>query len=56
MEPRAGGNEWGEKNPIRNFCWPLSNREKEECIQGYEDVFEEEHIEKEQAEAEGKSR
>ena len=40
----------GKNNPIKNFCWPLSGKEKEECIQGYEDVFEEEDKEKEQDE------
>jgi len=42
----------GKNNPIRNFCWPLSGKEKKECIQSYEDVFEEEDWEKEQDEAE----
>ena len=53
MEIRdSDGKELGKKNPIRNFCWPLSGKEKEECIQGYEDVFEEEDREKEQDETE----
>lgn len=30
-----------KNNPMNNFCWPLSDKEKEECIQSYEDVFEE---------------
>ncbi len=28
-------------NPIRNFCWPLRGKDREECIQGYEGAFEE---------------
>ncbi len=46
------GKEPGKNNPIKNFCWPLSGKEKEECIQSYEDIFEEEDREKEQDEAE----
>ncbi len=52
MEAKGpGGNEPRKNNPIKNFCWPLSGEEKEECIQSYEDVFEEEQSEKEQCEA-----
>lgn len=32
-------------NPIKNFCWPLRGEDKEECVQGYEDAFEEEEQE-----------
>lgn len=57
MEAKAPEKESGKNNPIKNFCWPLSGKEKEECIQSYEDVFEEEHSEEEQGEAEaGKGR
>jgi hypothetical protein len=42
------GKEPGKSNPIKNFCWPLNGKEKEECIQSYEDLFEEEDKEKEQ--------
>ena len=53
MEPKdPGGKESGKNNPIENFCWPLSGKEKEECIQSYQDLFGEEHSEKEQGEAE----
>jgi hypothetical protein len=53
MEPKdPGGKESGKNNPIENFCWPLSGKEKEECIQSYQDLFEEEHSEKEQGEVE----
>ena len=49
----AVGKKPEKNNPIRNFCWPLSGKEKKECIQSYEDVFEEEEDrEKEQDEAE----
>lgn len=44
------GKEPRKNNPIKNFCWPLSGKEKEECIQGYEGVFEEEDKENEQDE------
>jgi hypothetical protein len=47
-----GGKDPGKNNPIKNFCWPLSGKEKEECIQSYQDLFEEEHSEKEPGEAE----
>lgn len=46
------GKESGKSNPIKNFCWPLSGEEKEECIQSYEDVFEEETGEEQQDAAE----
>lgn len=52
MEAKDLGKESGKNNSIKNFCWPLSGNEKEECIQSYEDVFEEEHSEEEQGEAE----
>ncbi len=32
----------GNNNPIKNFCWPLKGKDQEKCVQGYEDVFEEE--------------
>ena len=47
----------GKNNPIKNFCWPLKGKEKEECVQSYEDVFEEEEEREkgpEEAEAGGK--
>jgi len=37
-----GGKEPAKNSPIKNFCWPLKGKEKEECIQSYEDIFEEE--------------
>ncbi len=40
----------GENNPIKNFCWPLSGREEEECIRNYEDVFDEKSREEDQDE------
>ncbi len=40
----------GGNNPIKNFCWPLSGREEEECIRNYEDVFDEKSREKDQDE------
>ena len=46
------GKEEGKYIPIKNFCWPLSGQEQEECIQNYEGVFGEEDGEKEQDEAE----
>jgi len=46
------GKEPGKDNPIRNFCWPLSGKEKEDCIQNYEGMFEEEGSEKKQDETE----
>lgn len=39
-----------KNNPIKNFCWPLKGKEKEECVQGYEDVFEEDDRKKEKDE------
>ncbi len=52
MEPKGPGEkESGKNNPIKNFCWPLSGEEKEECIQSYEGVFEEECSEEKQGAA-----
>ena len=42
----------GKNNPIKNFCWPLKGKEKEECVQSYEDVFEEEDLKEGPEEAE----
>jgi len=40
------GKEEGKNNPIKNFCWPLSGKEQEDCIRNYEGLFSEEGGEK----------
>jgi hypothetical protein len=40
----------GKKNPIKNFCWPFSGKEGEECVRNYEDVFKEANRERGQDE------
>ncbi|MGE5254437.1 MAG: hypothetical protein ACM3N7_10765, partial [Planctomycetaceae bacterium] len=42
MGAKDPGKESKKDNPIANFCWPLSGKEKEECIQSYEDAPEKE--------------